>query len=168
MSPATTAANVEAIFIASAGGESMVRAEVAQALTGLGLEGDRYATGRGYYSPRDVCQVTLIESAALWRMSDEFGVRLSDGEHRRNLVIRGVTEDQLRGRRFRLGRAIFEYDRHRPPCGYLARLTEPMMTRAMGIGPGFGARVLEGGLIRCGDAIEILNADERVRVSRLP
>ena len=60
----------------------MARIGEIEALAGRGLAGDRYATGCGHYSPRDVCQVTLIEHAAPRRMAEEFGVRVADGEHR--------------------------------------------------------------------------------------
>ena len=57
--------HVESIFIAAKAGEAMTRVSEIQAIKGRGLEGDRYATGTGYYCPSDVCQVTLIEGEVL-------------------------------------------------------------------------------------------------------
>lgn len=137
------------------------------AVAGCGLAGDRYALGTGYYSPRNVCQVTLIAAEALERMELR-GMRVGDGEHRRNLVCRGIQLEELRGRRFSVGTAVLEYDRTRPPCGYLERLTQPGMTRAMGEGAGICASVVEGGMIREGDAIVLLPGRASRPVRRLP
>jgi MOSC domain-containing protein YiiM len=134
----------------------------------MGLAGDRYLRGEGHYSPGDTCQVTLIEAEALERMEAKFGVHVSEGQHRRNVVTRGVAHAVLRGRRFAIGEVMLEYDRPRPPCGYLQRITEPGMTRAMGEGAGIGVRVLEGGVIREGDAVVLLPGESSRKLRRLP
>lgn len=160
--------HIEAIYIAVAAGAKMLRVPEIDAIAGAGLADDRYLNGYGYYSPRDVCQVTLIEAEALERMAGSFGVKVSDGEHRRNLVTRGVPRTALRGRRFSIGGAVLEYDRPRPPCGYLERLTEKGMTRAMGEGAGICACVLRGGIIREGDRLELLPGSSSRAPRRLP
>ncbi len=159
---------VEAIFIADRAGAEMRRMPAVEAIAGRGLADDRYLLGTGYYSPRDVCQVTLIEGEALDRMAAKFGVPVSAGEHRRNLVTRGIAHAELRGRRFAIGEVVLEYDRPRPPCGYLERITVPRMTRAMGKGAGICACVLEGGVIREGDAITLLSGNASRPLRRLP
>jgi MOSC domain-containing protein YiiM len=147
---------VVAIFLSPHAGAAMRRVAEVCAVAGKGLNGDRYAEGAGYYSRADPCEVTLVEGEALERMADRFRVRVSAGEHRRNLVTRGVALSDLRGRRFTIGDVLLEYDRPRPPCGYLERLTEPGMTRAMGEGPGIAACIIRGGTIREGDRIEVI------------
>ena len=148
---------LEAIYISPQAGAPMVRLGQVAAIAGCGLEGDRYLLGTGRFSPRDVCEVTLIAAEALEKMEADFGVAVSDGQHRRNLVLRGVDLDELNGHRFSIGgEVVLEYDRPRPQCGYLQRITEPGMTRAMGRGAGIAARVIEGGLIREGDAFHLL------------
>jgi MOSC domain-containing protein YiiM len=159
---------VEAIYIATVEGAKMQRVQAVEAVVRQGLAGDRYLLGEGHYSPGDVCEVTLIEAEALERMETKYGVRVSNGEHRRNIVTRGVAHADLRGRRFAIGAVVLEYDRPRPPCGYLQRITEPGMTKAMGEGAGMGVRVLEGGLIREGDAIVLLPGESSRRIRRLP
>lgn len=159
---------VEAIFIADRAGVAMQRTKEAEAITGHGLAHDRYLLGTGYYSPRDVCQVTLIEGEALERMTAKFGVPVSHGEHRRNLVTRGIAHVELRGRRFAIGEVVLEYERPRPPCGYLERITVPRMTRAMGEGAGICACVLGGGMIREGDRITLLPGTASRPIRRLP
>ena len=150
---------VEKIFLASAGSADVQSVQQAEAIEGIGLRGDRYAEGTGYWVPVDVCQVTLIESEDLERIQLTTDVKVLNGEHRRNLVTRGVRLDALLGRHFRIGKAIFEYDRPRPPCRYIASITEPGMTGALAGSAGICARVVQSGTIRCDDSITIVEAD---------
>jgi MOSC domain-containing protein YiiM len=63
----------------------------------------------------------------------------------------------LAGRTFRIGGATFTYDRPRPPCRYIEGLTEPGMTRALAARRGgICARVVESGIVRPGDEVEVL------------
>jgi MOSC domain-containing protein YiiM len=146
---------VEAIFIAPEGSAAMERVEEARALAGRGLAGDRYCEGTGYWSrfPGGVCEVTLIEAEALEEIEREAGIHVMSGEHRRNIVTRGVRLRDLRRKRFRVGEAVLEYDRTRPPCRHVQELTEPGMTRALRNRGGIGARVIDGGVIRARDPV---------------
>jgi len=84
---------------------------------------------------------------------------VQDGQHRRNIVTRGVDLRALAGRTFRIGEATFACDRPRPPCRYIEAITEPGMTRALAARRGgICVRVLESGLVRAGDEIELLPA----------
>ena len=148
---------VEEIYVASRGSVEMERVEEVRALEGCGLEGDRYCEGTGYWTRfGDVCQVTLISGEDLDEISSEAGLRVHDGEHRRNIITRGVSLAELRGERFRVGEAVLEYDRPRPPCRHVQDVTEPGMTKALKRRGGICARVVEGGTIRASDAIEVL------------
>jgi hypothetical protein len=50
------------IHIAATGGEDMRELQEASLIEGVGIEGDRYATGKGYYSHMpDIREVTLID-----------------------------------------------------------------------------------------------------------
>ncbi|MBV9488327.1 MAG: MOSC domain-containing protein [Verrucomicrobia bacterium] len=160
---------LQAIFVTPQAGAAMRRVRVVQALTGRGLAGDRYLLGTGYYSALgSCCEVTLIEAEALERMEAAFGVHVSQGEHRRNLVTRGIGHAELRGRRFTVGEAVLEYARPRPPCAYLERLTQPRMTRALGEGAGTCARILQGGMLHEGDLIQLLPGSTVRPFRRLP
>jgi MOSC domain-containing protein YiiM len=159
---------VTQIYIAPRAGAPMQRVHEIEAIAGGGLAGDRYLLGTGYYTPRNVCEVTLIEEEALERMDAEHGVAVSAGEHRRNLVTRGVRLPELRGRRFAIGGAVFEYDRSRPPCGYLERITQRGMARAMGEGAGICVSVVSGGILREGDALIVLAEPATRRARWLP
>lgn len=147
---------VEKIFIAPVGGACMQAVEEVEALAGQGLRGDRYTTKSGYWTRVDECQVTLIEAEHLEEIFRTAGIRVQDGEHRRNLVTRGVRLEDLAGKRFRIGEAVLEFDRPRPPCSYVQALTEPGMTKALVRRGGICARVVQSGAIRLQDSIVIL------------
>jgi len=149
-------AAVVRIFVAPAGGSPMQPVEETQAVAGLGIQGDRYSDRSGYWTEVDECQITLIESECLEEIRAKTGISIEGGEHRRNIVTRGIQLDSLLGKRFQVGTAVFEYDRPRPPCGYIEMLTEPGMTRAMVGRGGICARVVESGLIRANDPIVVL------------
>ena len=155
---------VEAIFIAGEGGAPMQRVDEVRALADRGLEGDRYLERTGYWTGVDECQVTLIQAEALDEIEANRHVSVANGEHRRNIVTRGVDLRSLAGRRFRIGGALFEYDRPRPPCRYIESITEPGMTRALAARRGgICVRVLETGTITAGDTIEILEGRNLLR-----
>lgn len=149
-------ATVQHIFVAARGAETMRSVAEVEALEGRGLRGDRYCERSGYWTGIDECQVTLIEAEELERIADETGLRIQNGEHRRNLVTRGVRLASLAGKRFRVGEVVLEFDRPRPPCAYIQSLTEPGMTRALSRHGGICARVVSSGTIRADDAIDVL------------
>ena len=152
---------VERVFVAPAGGEAMRSVGEAKAVAGRGLDGDRYATRRGYWTDVDECQVTLIAGEDLDAITESSGVAIQDGQHRRNIVTRGVDLRALAGRTFRIGDATFAYDRPRPPCRYIESITEAGMTRALAARRGgICARVMESGVVRPGDDIELLPIPE--------
>jgi MOSC domain-containing protein YiiM len=147
---------VEEIYVAPRGSAAMGRVEEVRTIEGCGIEGDRYCEGTGFWTPYgDVCQVTLIEGEDLDYIENELGIRVKSGEHRRNIVTRGIRLKDVRRKRFRIGETVLEYDRPRPPCRHVQDLSEPGMTRALKGRGGICARVVEGGRIRTRDAIEV-------------
>jgi len=148
---------VERIYVAGYGSQPMQELASVEALRGLGLQGDRYANKTGYWSGVDECQVTLIESEVLGCIAEDTGLEIIAGEHRRNIVTRGVRLSQLLGKWFAVGTAVFEYDRPRPPCFHIQALTQPGMSKALfGQRGGIGARVLRAGRIQVRDPIRVL------------
>lgn len=150
---------VVAIHIAAGAGQPMQALTEAQAIAGEGLAGDRYRNGRGFYSPvptdPGARELTLIEEDALAAVMQETGITLRPEEHRRNLTTRGVALDALLGRRFRVGAVLCEGVRPCPPCNHLEEVTgKPVMPPLVHRG-GLRARIIEGGMIRVGDGIEI-------------
>ena len=136
--------------------------QAATALAGCGLEGDRYCAGTGHWSRFGrVCDVTFIAAEDLDDIERETGVSVKNGEHRRNVVTRGISLKTLRrGERFRVGEVVFEYRWPRSVCRYIERLTEPDMTQALKGRGGICARVIENGTVRVGDEIVVLQLTE--------
>jgi MOSC domain-containing protein YiiM len=147
---------IEAIFVAGKGGDPMQRVEEAEAVKDGGLRGDRYMERAGYWTNVDECQVTLIAGETLDRIASGTSVKVQAGEHRRNIVTRGIDLMSLVGKRFQVGAAELVFDRPRPPCGYIQTITEKGMTKALGgFNGGICARVLTDGVIRPGDTIDL-------------
>jgi MOSC domain-containing protein YiiM len=148
---------VEGIFLAPGGGVQMESVEAAIALEGCGLKGDRYCAGIGHWSRFGrVCEVTFIAAEDLDDIERETTVGVKSGEHRRNVVTRGISLKILRrGERFRVGEAVFEYRGPRSVCRYIERLTEPGMTQALKGRAGICATVIGNGMVRVGDMIEV-------------
>ncbi|MFB6296002.1 MAG: MOSC domain-containing protein [Halobacteriales archaeon] len=148
-------ANVSALFVAEAGSEPMEAIEEVEAVAGRGLRGDRYFDGTGYYAPFDTCQVTLIAGEAIAEIDAAFDLDLSAGEHRRNVVTEGVDVHDLLDHRFRVGDAVLEGTRPRPPCPHVEELAgEEGVASALAEGRGgICANVITTGEIRVGDPI---------------
>ena len=148
---------VEGIYVASGAGAPVERVGEAAAIEGCGLAGDRYCEGTGHWSRFGrVCQVTLIAAEDLDAIQKETGIRVRDGEHRRNIVLCGVNFGDLRRRRFRIGGATLEYVGPRSVCRYIERLTEPGMTQALKGRGGVCVRVVESGPVRVHDKVVVL------------
>ncbi len=148
---------VEEIYITDRGSAPMVRVPEVKAIEGGGLEGDRYHLGTGYWTGYDQCAVTMIAGEDIEEIASSTGISVTNGEHRRNIITRGVSLLDLAGKRFRVGDAVFEYDQPRPPCRYLQSITQKGMTKALGDGrAGICCRILESGTIRPGDPITVL------------
>src|SRR5437588_12564161 len=112
---------VEGIHVAISEGEPMRAADRIRVLAGIGLEGDRYATGRGHFSgtPGTGRALTLIEAEVLESLRESLGIALRPGEARRNVTTRGIALNALVGRRFRIGSVLCEGTRVCGPCSLL-------------------------------------------------
>lgn len=146
------------IWISSTARKPLVSIAEVRAIPGRGLEGDRYSLGCGSYSrwPGRGRAVSLIAAETLDAIRVEFGINLSEGRSRRNLVTFGIDLADLQDRDFRIGTARFHGVRPCAPCQYLERITESGVFAALMNRGGFRADVVEEGVLHVGDAIEIL------------
>ncbi len=152
--PAAAPGVVEAIHIATAAGVPVRAADAVHAIAGVGLEGDRYAYGRGHYQDDRVSRdLTLVEAEALEALAREHGIELAVGETRRNLTTRGISLNDLLGRRFWVGDVLCQGTRLCEPCQYLADLTGKPLLRPLVHRGGLRADILRGGVIRQGDCV---------------
>ena len=72
---------------------------------------------------------------------------------RRNVVVSGIPLVALKGRRFRIGQALFEGTGDCDPCSRMEAALGPGGYNAMRGHGGMTARVLCGGTLRVGDAV---------------
>jgi MOSC domain-containing protein YiiM len=138
------------------GGAPMEAVREARFIAGAGIEGDRYTAGLGTYSARPHVdrQVTLIEAETLEALVRDRKITLAPQEHRRNLTTRGVPLNHLVGHYFRVGECVLYGGRLNVPCVYLENLLgkkvfKPLLNRS-----GLNCRIIVGGTVRVGDAIE--------------
>jgi len=141
----------------------MQSVDLARAVAGRGLEGDRYFSKVGTYSkdPGNGRHVTLIEIEAIEALKRDYDIDLPAALARRNIVARGVALNHLVGRELKIGEAILRGMRLCDPCSHLEKLTRRGVLRGLIHRGGLRADILTGGTIRVGDAIAPL--DRRLR-----
>ncbi len=142
--------SVLSIFLHQSGkGGPLTPVEEAEAVAGAGLVGD------GYFRAGDPDQeVTFIESEAIEAIDQEEGLRLAPADARRNVLTRGVALNHLVNREFTVGGVRLKGVRLCEPCSHLQKLTQPGILKALLHRGGLRARVVTGGVLRVGDAIE--------------
>jgi len=72
---------------------------------------------------------------------------------RRNLVVSGINVAALKGQRFRIGDVVLESTGLAHPCSRVEEVLGPGGYNAMRGHGGLCALVLEGGILRVGDAV---------------
>lgn len=147
------------VFTAPVAGAEMEEQTEARLLEGVGLQGDRYATGLGHYSrwPHEDRQVTLIAQEVLDAIATETGIELRPEETRRNLVVRGVPLDDLVGITFRVGEALLLGGRPNVPCRYLERLIDKPVFAPLTGRSGLNCRIVAEGTVRPGAEVRPRN-----------
>lgn len=149
---------VEGIYISPEPEKPMQRVDEVKALTGRGLEGDRYFTSTGTFAKKKSepgRNITLIEAEAVESANDEDGVELDYGEPRRNVITRGVPLNHLVGKEFTVGEVRVRGTKLCEPCGHLEGLTREGVKASLIHRGGLRADVLSDGMIRAGDPISL-------------
>jgi len=125
----------------------LVPLECVEALEATGLRGDRYSSSGKR-------QVTLIQAEHLTVLSSLVGRTVEPAQLRRNILVSGINLWALRVARFRVGDALLEGTGPCDPCSRMEEVLGPGGYNAMRGHGGITARVLEGGWIKLGDALE--------------
>ncbi|MCA0417544.1 MAG: MOSC domain-containing protein [Proteobacteria bacterium] len=152
------------IHIGTAASYEMEELAEAKLVAGRGIEGDRYYSGTGTYSPKPgVRDVTLIEMEVLEALAQGepqmpgIRARLTPQDHRRNLTTVGVPLNHLVGRRFRVGETVLYGARLNFPCKYIEELLGiPRLYEALLNRSGLNCAIEVGGTIRPGDRVELV------------
>ena len=133
----------------------MVEVSQAQVVAGKGLVGDRYGSGSGKRG------ITLIQAEHLGAIAALSGRdEVAPALLRRNVVVSGIPLVALKGRRFRIGQAVFEGTQPCDPCSRMEAALGPGGYNAMRGHGGLCARVLTDGVIAVGDPLVALADDE--------
>ncbi|MFI8745482.1 MOSC domain-containing protein [Pseudomonas sp. NPDC077186] len=143
---------------------TMLEVEAVQARREAGLTGDHARPG-----PRNARQVTLIQWEHLAVVAALLGRQapLPPNELRRNIAVAGINLFSLKGRRFRIGQALLETTGWCQPCARLEERLGRGAFQAMRGHGGITARVLEGGIIRLDDSVQVLDPpDNEARQAR--
>ena len=128
-----------------------------------GVEGDRYRRGDGHFQ-LDGCAVTLVAGEALDAVRAETGVDVSDGRHRRNVVVEGFGAelDDLLEATVAVGDARLRPTRRRPPCAHVESLAgEAGLASALRNRGGLCCDVVEPGPVAVGDRVDVAEPDPR-------
>ncbi|MXS20560.1 MOSC domain-containing protein [Pseudomonas oryzihabitans] len=146
------AGEVHWIGVRPASRAPMVEIEAVEARRDAGLTGDHARP-----TPRNQRQVTLIQWEHLPVVAALIGKAVAPADLRRNLAIAGINLFSLKNRRFRIGQAVLETTGWCQPCARLEERLGVGTFQAMRGHGGLTARVLESGIIRLGDRVEVLD-----------
>lgn len=161
--------SVVSIQIAKEAAATMESVPAVRAVPGRGLEGDRYFSGRGTYSPRASFggrEVTLIETETVEALfsgvenadGKTLGIKLTPTDTRRNIATSGVPLNHLVDREFWVGEVLMRGTRLCEPCKHLESLTQKGVMAGLIHRGGLRARILTEGTIRVGDPIRAKTA----------
>lgn len=153
---------VDALFVAPKSG-APPESRDAIAIRTNGIKGDRYRLGEGYFQ-LDACPVTLVAAEAIEAIRAETGIDVSDGRHRRNIVIEGFGTgmDGLLETTVAVGHALLQPTRRRPPCAHVEELAgADGLATALKHRGGLCCDVIDPGVVSVGDSVAIRKADPR-------
>ena len=126
---------------------------------GTGLDGDHHAANAGPLGTGKR-QVTLVQAEHLAAIEAMLGPdgngdrrRVTPDRLRRNLCVGGFPLLAVKDRRFRVGGVLLEGTGLCHPCGRMEEYFGPGGYNAVRGHGGITARVIEGGVLRVGDAV---------------
>ncbi len=97
--------------------------------------------------------LTLIEAEKIERFAEQYEVLFTPHDARRNIVTRGIDLNALVGCEFQIGEIRAMADELCEPCSTLARRTHRQVLHGLVHRGGLRCRILSGGVIRVGDAV---------------
>lgn len=140
---------VEWIGIRSKRRAPLVALDEVEAVAGVGLVGDHYAS-----KTNGKRQVTLIQREHLTAVAQILGQsEVLAKSVRRNMVVSGINLYALRDRRFSIGEVLLEGTGTCDPCSRMEEVLGPGGYNAMRGHGGIVCHIVEGGKIRIGDPV---------------
>jgi MOSC domain-containing protein YiiM len=142
---------VAGIFICEKPGDPMREIDEVLALTGRGLQGDRYCTGEGSWNKKTGIgnrQVTIMNSRFLK------GANFAAADTRRNIFTRETEVPWLIGREFQIGDSVMRGVKYCDPCERPSKLSGVPDFKETFVDCGcIIAEVLQDGIIKRGSII---------------
>ncbi|MEN8260038.1 MAG: MOSC domain-containing protein [Pseudomonadota bacterium] len=139
----------------------VVEVEAVRVDPAKGLLGDRYSGTSGKR------QVTLLQREHLATIESFTGRPVNAQMLRRNLIVEGINLMALKGRKFRVGEAVFEATGLCHPCSRMEETLGEGGWNAMRGHGGLTVRVLTGGIIRVGDSVSLLSDRDDINTDGL-
>ena len=146
---------VEAIYCFADSGAPGESLQTVRLIAGVGIEGDRYAIGKGHFSEegRWGQELTLVEAESIEMLASEYGIEVPVVDVRRNIITRSIDLNALMGKRFRIGGILCQGSRLAEPCAWLQKTTPPGTLRGLVHRGGLRADILEDGIVERGDLV---------------
>ena len=142
---------VEAIYTTPVSEQLMVSLESVRAITGCGLEGDRYCIDEP--GEKSFENLTLIEQETYDHLAT-IDLELPTNALRRNLLTSGIELNPLVGKEFMVGEVRCLGTELADPCNYIQGRTLPGILKAMVGRGGLRCQILDGGTISVGDVVQ--------------
>jgi len=151
---------VVSLHVAPSAAEPIQSVGSVVAVSGRGVEGDRYFNQLGTYSnnPGTGRHVTLIENEAIDALLREYKIVLESSMARRNIVTHGIALNHLVEKQFNIGAVILRGTRLCEPCVHLEKLSQAGAMRGLIHRGGLRAEIVTGGTIRVGDEILVVES----------
>lgn len=137
---------VELISVASVSRAPLTELHEVEAITGVGLEGDRHAENAAR-------QVSIQSTHELALASGRLGREILPSQTRRNITLDTGVLPRTRGQRLHIGDAELEVFSDAPPCALMTELIGKGARPALKKLAGIHCRVINGGTIRIGDEL---------------
>jgi len=142
----STVGIVTAIAICGESGAALTLLDEIEAVTGVGLVGDRHAGSAAR-------QISIQSRSELREAADRLGREILAEQTRRNITIDKGSLPRTRGQALRLGAVELEVFSDAAPCALMTELigegARPALQRLAGI----HCRVIRGGTIHVGDEL---------------
>ena len=100
-------------------------------------------------------QITLVEAEIINAMSRKLGYDIPDGASRRQIMVKGITLNELIGQNLRMGKILVRVEDKCNPCKNMETRIGPGAKDAMNGKGGIRCRIIEGGELHVGDKITV-------------
>ena len=144
---------VSNICITSESGQEMEVKQSVEVLANKGILKDRYFNE---INAKDK-QITLIESENVEYINKSIGTNFLDIDFRRNIITKGISLNQLVGKKIKVGQVTMKVHRLCDPCKYLQDLLKQKnLVKTLLNKGGIRCELLTDGKISINDNIEVL------------